>query len=609
MKKFKQTWQMLSYNFKTLVEFQLIFKIVSLIIFTPLFIKCFNLIMNLTGYKYLTLENIDGFLLNPLTIILLLVLILAIMIYSMFDITTIIIILDASYNHNKIKILDIIVISLKKCKKMFVINNIPLAFLTLFIIPFLNIGVASSYISTIKIPEFINEFIMQNTPLIYITLIITIFLIIILLRWIYSFHYYILEEVNFKEARKRSIKLSKHRHLKDLLALVSIQLVSSIIYFIFIIIGIILIFLLDEIFKNILIIKSIIATIIWIFIALSLIIYVLMAPPISYAVISSLYYLHKKKDKEKIIPLKIESVKKDKKQNKNIRKLITFIYFLSLILGTIFTYGLYKGEYNLNIEYVRTLEVTAHRGSSINYPENTIVSFIGAKKEGADWIELDVQQTKDKELIVLHDTNLKRVTGLNKEVWKTTYNEIKDLDAGSFFSKKYKDERIPLFKDVVKWAKKNGVKLNIELKPTGKEKDFEKEVVDIINEFNYVENCVITSQNYSVLEEIKKYNSKIETVYVMSIAYGDITYLDKADHFSVEASNVNESLVNSIHKKGKKLYVWTVNTEENIRKMIDLNVDNIVTDNIILAKDIIYKSKTSDMISEYIKIIDNIFLK
>ncbi len=607
MQKFRQTWQMLSYNFKTLIEFQLIFKIISLIIFTPIFIKCFNLIMNLTGYKYLTLENISNFLLNPLTIILLLILILVIMVYSMFDITTIIIILDASYNHNKIKILDIINISLKKCQKMFTINNIPLAFLTLFIIPFLNIGVTSSYISTIKIPEFINEFIIQNAPLLYTNIIITIILIIILLRWIYSLHYYILEDTNFKEARKRSIKLSKHKHLKDLLALVSIQIISSLIYFIFIILGIILIFLLDKIFGNIIIIKSIIATIIWIFIALSLIIYVLMATPISYAIISSLYYLHKKKNKEKIIPLKIVSVKKDKKQNKNIVKLITTIYFISLILGTIFTYGIYKGEYNLNIEYVRTLEVTAHRGSSIKYPENTILSFIKAKKEGADWIELDVQQTKDKEIIVLHDTNLKRTTGLNKEVWKTTYNEIKMLDAGSYLSKKYKDERIPLLKDVIIWAKKNNMKLNIELKPTGNEKDFEKAVVDIINEFNYTKNCVITSQSYNVLEEVKKYNPKIETVYVMSIAYGNITYLDKADHFSVEASNANENLVTSIHKKGKKLYVWTVNTEENIRKMIDLNVDNIVTDNITLAKDIIYKSKTSDMISEYIKIIDSIF--
>ncbi len=607
MQKFRQTWQMLSYNFKTLIEFQFIFKIISLTIFTPLFIKCFNLIMNLTGYKYLTLENISSFLINPLTIILLLILILVVMIYSMFDITTIIIILDASYNHRKIKILDIIGISLKKCKKMFTINNIPLAFLTLFIIPFLNMGVASSYISTIKIPEFISEFIMQNTSLIYITIIITILFTIILLRWIYSFHYYILEDVDFKEARKRSIKLSKHNHLKDLFALVSIQLVSSITYFIFVIIGIIVIFLLDEIFEDIIIVKSIIATIIWLFIALSLIVYVLIALPISYAVISSLYYLHKKKNKERISPLKIESIKKDKKQNKNIRKLIIIIYLIVLILGTVFTYGIYKGEYNLNIEYARTLEVTAHRGSSIKYPENTISSFIGAKKEGADWIELDVQQTKDKELIVLHDTNLKRTTGLNKEVWKTTYDEIKNLDAGSFISKKYKGERIPLFKEVVKWAKKNNMKLNIELKPTGKEKNFEMEIIDIINKFNYAKNCVITSQNYSVLEKVKEYNSKIETVYVMSIAYGDITYLDKADHFSVEASNVNENLVNNIHKKGKKLYVWTVNTEESIRKMIDLNVDNIVTDNITLAKDIIYKSKTSDIISEYIKTIDNIF--
>ena len=62
-----------------------------------------------------------------------------------------------------------------------------------------------------------------------------------------------------------------------------------------------------------------------------------------------------------------------------------------------------------------------------------------------------------------------------------------------------------------------------------------------------------------------------------------------------------------VHNEGKEIYVWTVNTEENIRKMIDLKVDNIITDDIVLAKDIIYSSKTSNVINEYIKLVENLF--
>ena len=92
----------------------------------------------------------------------------------------------------------------------------------------------------------------------------------------------------------------------------------------------------------------------------------------------------------------------------------------------------------------------------------------------------------------------------------------------------------------------------------------------------------------------------------MSLAYGDITKLQAADSFSIEASSVTKKLVNKVHNEGKELYAWTVNTEDNIRKMIDLKVDNIITDNISLAKDIIYSSKTSNVIQEYIKWVNDV---
>ena len=93
----------------------------------------------------------------------------------------------------------------------------------------------------------------------------------------------------------------------------------------------------------------------------------------------------------------------------------------------------------------------------------------------------------------------------------------------------------------------------------------------------------------------------------MSLAYGDITKLKSADNFSIEASSANKTLVNKVHNNGKDLYVWTVNTKKSISDMIELNVDNIITDNISLAKKTIYESKTSNIISEYIKVVNDLF--
>lgn len=97
------------------------------------------------------------------------------------------------------------------------------------------------------------------------------------------------------------------------------------------------------------------------------------------------------------------------------------------------------------------------------------------------------------------------------------------------------------------------------------------------------------------------YDSRIRTVYVMSIAYGDVNALTAVDYLSIEASNVTKKLVSDAHNAGKEIYAWTVNTEENINRMIDLNVDNIITDDITLAKKCIYLSKTSDVVLEYVK--------
>ena len=139
------------------------------------------------------------------------------------------------------------------------------------------------------------------------------------------------------------------------------------------------------------------------------------------------------------------------------------------------------------------------------------------------------------------------------------------------------------------------------MKPTGHEHEFEQKVAEIIATEKFADQCVVTSQVYDVLEKMKSCDSRIQTVYVMSIAYGDINVLTAADHFSIEASNVTEKLVSDVHNAGKEIYAWTVNTEENINRMIDLNVDNITTDDITLAKECIYLSKTSDVVSEYVK--------
>ncbi len=605
MKNLKKTWEMIRYNQKTLVQFEFFYKVISAIFFIPLFLGMFRLTMKIAGYSYLTLENVLAFLSNPFSLLMLFLLILLMTLYALFDISALILILDCSYHKKKITMKEAIFTSLSKIKHVFSPKNIFMAFLILFLIPFLNLGISSSFISTIKVPEFIMDFIVQNKTLFILYLLALLFLAILLLRWIYAMHYFILENENFKNARKRSSKLSKKNKIKDFLVIACTEILTTLLYVLFVFLGIFLILLIHKVFYSIEFIRNFTITIIWIFIALSFLVFTLLATPISYASISGLYYVHKNERKEKIKAVPI--VKIAEKEKRNYRFLKVGATLLTLLGGTMLTYAIYNGKFHFNIEYIRTIEVTAHRGASALYPENTLVAFQGAKELGADWVELDVQQTKDKKLIVLHDTNLKRTTGVNQNTWETNYDEIKELDAGSFFSDAFQGEKIPLLEEVILYAKENNLKLNIELKPTGHETDFESSVIDLIHQYDYQDNCVVTSQNYDVLFHVKEYDPTIQTVYVMSLAYGDITKLTYADHFSIEASSITKTLVKKIHNEGKEIYAWTINTEENMQKMISLNVDNIITDNITLAKETIAKSKTSSIVQEYIRLIRSWF--
>ena len=576
--------KLLTYNFKTLVKFELIYKLLSVFILKPVFSSSFRLIMKVNGFKYITFENIFDFISKPSTIFLTLLYLFLIMIYTFFEIINIIIILDASKQKIKIDVRDSFIISVKKCFKLFRLSNLGLIIFVLFIIPFLNLGISTSFMSVINVPEYIMDFIKSNIIYLSIYIILMIILYYTLFRWIYSLNFMVLENVNFNKAKKLSKTLTKNTSIKDFIKILIIEGMQYLSYLLFIGLGIFLIILSNKLINGYLIVNSILTTVIWIFLALSFIIFNLITVPISYAAITHLYYEQKEKKNEEI-------------------KHITIV----LLMGTIYTYGINKGRFNLNITKTNNIAVTAHRGASKKYPENTMLAFKKAKKLGADWIELDVQATKDNKIIVIHDSNLKRVANINKNVWELNYNEISKLDVGSHLSKKYKGEKIPTLTEVIDWAIENDVKLNIEIKPTGHEENIEKDVVDIISEKEFINKCVVTSGKYNTIRKVKEYNKNIKTIYVMSLAYGDILEFNDVDGFSLESSNINEKLVNKIHKNKKEIYAWTVNNEKNINKMIKLGVDNIVTDDISYTKKLIEESKSSNIIMEYINFIDELF--
>lgn len=142
----------------------------------PVALNTFNFAMKISGYSYLTLENIVNFLLSPFTIFFLLLIIIFLTMITLFDIATLIIIFDASYNEIKIRVRDAMKMSFERCKNIFKLNNISVTFLLVFLIPFFNRGLSSNVISSIKISEFIMDYIKTNGSLLLIFCLVYLFL-------------------------------------------------------------------------------------------------------------------------------------------------------------------------------------------------------------------------------------------------------------------------------------------------------------------------------------------------------------------------------------------------------------------------------------------------
>ncbi|NFA44301.1 glycerophosphodiester phosphodiesterase [Clostridium botulinum] len=602
---FRQVLSLLKFNIATMVKFELIYKVLSTLVFIPLAVLLLDFSMNITGYSYLTIENIGSYISNPKSLLIFIILILLLTFFSMIDISAVIYIIDSSKQDKHITLKQVINFAYQNSRRVFRRKNFFIALFVLLILPVVNIGMASGLITYIAIPEFIMDFITANRFLSITWVLLMSGIVIFTVRRLYCFHYFTLEGCQFDEAKKRSCKLQKGYWLSDFFTLLILQVMCFILFFVVMGILIALIIFFATIFDVQSVFYAIILGIIAFISIVTLIIYLCLTVPISFSCISILYYNHKNRIGEKIATIDDSEVLKKHSLK---FKIITGLLVISCVgIISTFSYLVFNNQLDLNIEYITLTEVSAHRGASINYPENTMKAFEMAVEQNADWIELDVQLTSDGIPVIMHDSNLYRITGVNKNIWEVTYNDIKDLDCSSWFSSEFAGERISTLGEVLEFAKKEHIKLNIELKPTGHEKDFEKIVIDTINQKNFKNSCVVTSQEYGTLQRIKEYDQEIKTIYVMSIALGDITELTEADGFSVESSFITPRLVSMVHNSGKKIFAWTVNTRENMDKMIEMNVDNIVTDNIALAKAAVYESRSGNLVRNYILTIIKLF--
>jgi glycerophosphoryl diester phosphodiesterase len=227
--------------------------------------------------------------------------------------------------------------------------------------------------------------------------------------------------------------------------------------------------------------------------------------------------------------------------------------------------------------------VIGHRGASALAPENTLSAFELAIQQEADAIEFDVKLSSDKQVIVIHDPTLERTTNGMGKVAKTPLALLKDLDAGSKFSPKFAGEKIPTLEEVFECFGKK-IFMNVELTNYSSPLDgLVYQVSDLVRKHG-LEKKVIFSSFFS--RNLKLARQLMPEVPCGLLAYsGWMGYLPREfgwkNHYQAlhpYSTDVNNILVQNVHAAGKRIHVWTVNGEENYKRMLGLNIDGIFTD-------------------------------
>ncbi|MAY84300.1 MAG: glycerophosphodiester phosphodiesterase [Flavobacteriales bacterium] len=236
--------------------------------------------------------------------------------------------------------------------------------------------------------------------------------------------------------------------------------------------------------------------------------------------------------------------------------------------------------------------VIAHRGASGLAPENTLAAIEKALEIGVDRIEMDLRQTLDGEVVVLHDKTIVRTTNGWGSVRKLPLAKLRRYSAGSWFHPDFSSERVPTFREVLELV--NGrANLLLEVKDGSPyHPGIEKRIIELVNEYSANEWCIVQSFNDRILTNFRKLpelHTDIQKLFAAFIpvapfyggskfTYKRLRRYDFAQEVNINRRYVNPRVVRKVHKMGKKVNVWTVNERDSLKKFVDWGVDGIITD-------------------------------
>lgn len=586
----------LTAHWKPLILFEILWKLVTLLVIAPACAGLIQLAIHLAKLKYLTTSNLLQFLRSPWTILLLAVLLLLAALYTLFEIAAVCTCFRQSRFQKVRTTLGRMVRSGLQSVLHFFRGGGPFLVLHLLVlIPLMQFSATSGIFTAMGIPDFLAYYMTKKEFLLPIYVVAIILCCLLSVRWVFSSVLFTQNQCSYRSARATSVQLVRGRFWQTFFSVLVWNCCYFAVLLVFLcLITVVVLMVIRATGSNDLImsqamriLKLLIQIVLWSF--------SFFATPICMAHLTALLEKRCVQMPEVVLPEPVPLNRSAKPFRRSTAVLTACCFTVAALgLNLSYVYSVFTGKANFRLALFQNPTVMAHRGLSADAPENTLYAFSDAISVGADFIELDVQQTRDGVLVVMHDSNLKRTTGVNKDIWDVDYADIQNLDAGSWFDPAYANARIPTLEETLQFVDKRA-KLNIEIKPTKHGSDtLEQDVAELITQYQYTDACYVTSFSYGSLKKVKEVNPEIRTGYLMSVAYGQFYSLKYADAFSLNKVFVTSQVVNAAHQQGKQIFAWTVNSMSEVRSLCNLHVDSIITDDPVMVQNVISRDSTGE---------------
>ncbi|EMF0507204.1 glycerophosphodiester phosphodiesterase [Enterococcus hirae] len=551
----------------------LIMHLFILFICLPLLNSTTRFILNRGAIDYISSDNISTILSqHPGVLLSLTAVLLTILLLVYFEFTFLLMSVYFIKKQTPISLKQLLQATFRQLKKIRPLTFLFFLAYFVLILPISGLSFNSDLLSKVKIPAFIMDFIFTNRWIVVSSFILFyIFLAYIGIRLIFALPEMILRDRPFKQAVKESWCLTKSRFFAILGQFIiiggSILLISFAGYLIVLLAQIIV----EQFFPNYSLISAVFAM--TILQAILLFNIIMSTVGIFYIIIDFM-------DDEGFLPetpnwFRLESPNKRFSVLKN-TSLVLFAVFFGVGVC------LYNMDYLTSASQTKPVTIS-HRGvSGGNSAQNTLAALEKTSRTyHPDYVEMDVQETKDGQFVVIHDFNLKKLTGINKAPQDLTLKELEKLKVTENGAK----EPVVSFDTYLKRANELNQKLLIEIKNS---KNDSKDIVDRFVK-KYEENIlthqhILQSLTYQTVSDLKNANPNFYVGYILpfNIVGPPVT---PADFLTMEYSTINRNFIDSAHQDGKKVYVWTVNDSDGISRMMFYGVDGIITDQMTILNE------------------------